>query len=366
MEGEKISSSQFFILIVFFELGTAIVLPIGFASQKDVWLSILIASIGGCFLFMINEYLSRQYPQLPLSGYAQIILGKHIGRLLSFLYILFFIYIASRDLREAGELMTTSAYSETPLIVIELLLILVITYGLYKGIEVLARTAELSILIYIVITLVGNSAIIFGGYIKIENLFPILEKGWTPVMKTAYPNIVMFPFGEMICFTTILPNLKNREFGKMIGLSALILVTIIIGYVHALSISVLSEPFYSRSLFPLLDVMRRVQIGEFLERLDILPMLTLVICDFYKISIYCFAAVTVASDIFKFQNKHKMIIPVVALTLYTSLVEASNISEHFKEGELDLKFILPIFCFIFPVLLLLVHLIRKKGNGLTF
>jgi len=150
MEKEKISMGQLFSLIFLFEMGTALVIPVGFVSQKDVWLSVILASFGGMILFLLYHYLSLQYPGLPLSGYAQKILGKPIGWIVSFLYILFFIYNGSRDLREAGDLLTTSFYHKTPLLVIVALLILVIIYALSMGIEVLARTAELYFLIIIV------------------------------------------------------------------------------------------------------------------------------------------------------------------------------------------------------------------------
>ncbi|GAA3314979.1 hypothetical protein GCM10020331_008880 [Ectobacillus funiculus] len=66
---ERISARQLFALILLFEFGTALVIPIGFAAQQSVWLSILLALIGGILLFLVYDY--RQYPELPFSGYTQ-------------------------------------------------------------------------------------------------------------------------------------------------------------------------------------------------------------------------------------------------------------------------------------------------------
>ncbi len=65
--------------------------------------------------------------------------------------LLFFIYIAARDLRDAGDLLITSVYDRTPLFAINALMIVAVVYVLHKGIEVLARTGEIYLVILIVL-----------------------------------------------------------------------------------------------------------------------------------------------------------------------------------------------------------------------
>ncbi|WP_051633545.1 GerAB/ArcD/ProY family transporter [Bacillus sp. UNC41MFS5] len=303
MEKEKISNGQLFTIIFLFEMGTAIVLPVGLVSHRAVWLSIILASIGGILLYLLYHYLSSEYPDLSLSGYAQKILGKYIGWFVSFIYIIFFIYFCSRDLRETGDLLTSSVYSETPFLVIVTLLIIVVIYALNKGIEVLARTAEIYFLVLIIFGFFVYLFIIVSGIVKVENLVPLLEEGWKPIIENAYPAILMFPFGEMICFASIFPNLNNLKSGRKTGISALTLSTIVLAFTHAIEISVLGESRYGRSAFPLLLTIQKIELGDFLQRLDMLAVLALIVCVFFKISIYCTAIVIMVSDIFKVQNK---------------------------------------------------------------
>ncbi|MBT2738873.1 GerAB/ArcD/ProY family transporter [Bacillus sp. ISL-7] len=364
MEIEKISSGQFFILIFLFEMGTALVLPIGFSSHKDVWLSILIASVGGILLFLLYDYLFREYPNFLLSGYVRKILGRNLGWIVSLLYAILFIYTASRDLRETGGLLVSSVYNQTPLMVIETMLIIVIIYALYKGLEVLARTAEIYFVVLICFGLLGSTSVLLSGIVNISNFQPILENGWKPVLKSAYPNILMFPFGEIFCFSTIFPNLNKTQSGRKVGVAALTVSTLILSFIHALEISVLGETSYSTSAFPLLRMIQKAHIGELLERLDIFAIIALIICVFFKISIYLLAAINIISDIFNVENKQKLTVPIAFIALLSSLIMASNISEHFKEGEWVIKFLLPIFFVAIPVLLVVVHWIRKRLNSL--
>lgn len=260
---EKISSRQLFILIFLFEMGTALVLPIGFSSQKDVWLSILIASVGGILLFLLYDYLFREYPNLLLSRYARKILGRNLGWIVSLLYAILFIYIASRDLRETGDLLVSSVYNQTPLMVIETMLIIVIIYALYKGIEVLARTAEIFFLVLLFLGLIGIISVILSGIVNLGNFQPILENGWKPVLRSAYPNILIFPFGEIFCFSTIFPNLNKTQSGRKVGITALAFSILILTLIHALEISVLGENKYSTTPFPLLMLYKKPTLGKF-------------------------------------------------------------------------------------------------------
>ncbi|WP_134698686.1 GerAB/ArcD/ProY family transporter [Ammoniphilus sp. YIM 78166] len=359
MDKERISPGQFFSLIFLFEIGTAVVLPIGFAARQTVWLSILLALIGGILLFLVYDYLYRQYPELPLSEYAQRILGKYMGWTLSLTYIPVFIYIAARDLREAGDLLVTASYDQTPILAIMALMILTVVYVLHKGVEVLARMAEIYLIMLIGIGVLGNIFILLSGIFEVKNLLPVLGDGWKPILEAAYPEIYIFPFGEMICFTMILPFLNQPHRGRKTGIKALMASGIILSFTHAMEIAVLGEDMYNRSAFPLFVAISEVNIMDFLQRLDAIVIITLIIGVFFKLSIYCYAALIVASSLFNV-DKQKLLWPIAICVLISSLMISSNLAEHFAEGKPILHIILPIFSTGIPLLLLMVHLIRKR------
>lgn len=126
MEKTKISTEQLFALMVLFEIGSAVVVGLGMQAKQDAWLAILLGMISGLILFLVYSYLFDQYPKLPLTSYLEKILGRYLGRVLAFIYILYFIYIASRVLRDFGELIVTTTLKGTPLIVVNLLIVFVI------------------------------------------------------------------------------------------------------------------------------------------------------------------------------------------------------------------------------------------------
>ncbi|MGM0921434.1 MAG: GerAB/ArcD/ProY family transporter [Bacillota bacterium] len=361
MEKVKISPFQLSSLIILFELGSAVVVAVGVNAKQDAWIAILIGMLGGMVLFCIYHYLFRQYPDLPLTGYIPKVFGKIIGYPVAVLYILYFIYIASRVLRDLGSLLVISTLTQTPLLVINLLVILIIAYANYLGIEPLARAGEIFFYIFIFFLISSNIFIFASGLVEPKNLLPLLEEGWKPVLKTAFPLTFTFPFGEVIVFTMLLPYLNRPDSNLKTGLFSILVCGFILSYISAIDIAVLGPQMVKTSIFPLLETVSKVTIGDFLQRLDALVISILVIGCFVKISIFTYAAVIGTADLFK-KRKHPAIVSIICLlTLAASLLNAENIQEHIYIG---LK-IVPVYLHLplqtgIPLLLFIVVLIRKK------
>lgn len=211
MEKAKIKGSQLFILVVLFEMGSAILIVPGVSAKQDAWIAILLGLACGLLLFLIYYQLYSYYPELPLTSYVQKITGKWMGRGIGLLYIIYFMYFATRVLRDFGELLTTTIYFNTPLIVINSLMMLTIIYGVHKGIEVIARVGELFFGVIYFMALAGFVFILFSGILHLENLQPMFEYGWKPVFITFLQETNLRPFGEMIVFTMLLPYLNEKK-----------------------------------------------------------------------------------------------------------------------------------------------------------
>ncbi len=178
LEPIKINARQLFVLIILFEHGSAIVIPLGVSAKQDVWIAILLGLALGLLVFSVYGCLFRCYPDQPLVGYIQHIVGAPLGKLLGIIYVTYFLYIAARVLRDFGELLLTFAYPETPLFVLNAIMALVVMYGAYKGLEVLARTGELFLTVLYVMALAGFVLVFVSGVMDLSQLEPVLEEGW--------------------------------------------------------------------------------------------------------------------------------------------------------------------------------------------
>ncbi|MFB9759647.1 GerAB/ArcD/ProY family transporter [Ectobacillus funiculus] len=360
MEKAKISAIQLFAMMFLFELGSALVVSYGITAKKDAWIATLLGLCGEIVLFFIYYFLFLQYPNLPLTGYARKILGKYVGWIIGLLYVLFLLYDAARDLRDFGDLLLTSTLRKTPLLAINILMVLAICYVLYLGIEVLARTAEVFIVILLFIGFTGNVLIFVSGNIVPHNLQPFLKNGWKPILTTAFPLLTFFPFGEIIAFTMLFPYLNRPELAKKVGLFALFSSGISLAWTTSLNIAVLSVEVVERSTFPLLSSIAKVNLMEFLQRLDALVVLTLLILMFFKISILFYSAVIGMVDLFNLKNHQQILLPAGIILIFLSIAIASNFAEHIEEGQKPTQyFFFPPIMVIIPLVMLFVSMIQN-------
>jgi spore germination protein KB len=367
MEKAKISAIQLFALMFIFDLGTALIVSYGVTAGKDDWLSILLGMSGGILLFFIYYAVYRQYPDLPLTSYIRKVFGKYLGWIIGLLYCMSFLYIAARNVRDFGDLLSSSTLTETPLLVIHVSFVLVICYVLYHGIEVLGRTAEIFLFVLILLGIIGNFFVLVSGDITFQQIRPPLEHGWEPIITTAFPTITTFPFGEMFAFMMLMPYLNKTKLVKKTWLSALICSGLILSWTAFLNMTVLGVDVMERSTFPTLATIGKVSLFDFIERLDAIVVLTLLLTVFFKAAIFLYSAVIGIVDLFKLKSHQQIILPVGIILIFTSMAIASSFSEHLEEGfDASIKYVHIPFFFIIPFLMLIISLIKnymKKRTG---
>ncbi|TYP76529.1 GerAB/ArcD/ProY family transporter [Paenibacillus methanolicus] len=362
-----ISPTQLFAMIILFELGTALVLPIGLSSAQNSWLSILLALPGGILVYLLFTYFNKQYPSMILSGYIRQIVGSYLGWPLALFYAVYFIYISGRNLREVGDLLITTSYDQTPIVIVHAAIMGTSMYMIYKGIQVLFRLGEIYLVFILVLGLLSNLAVALSGAIEIRNLLPVWGEGIGVTLRSAYPNIFLFPFAELIAFSAFLPYLAQRQYARRIGILAILVSTVMLSITHAMEISVIGEDMYSRATFPLFTAITTVEVAEFVERLDALVILALIIGVFFKMTVYAYAATAIAADIFKAAEPNRLAVPIGVSVFFVSMMSAWSFPEHGLEGAKSFLTVQPIFLVYIPILLLLVHLMKKRfgHRGIT-
>ncbi|KKI90068.1 hypothetical protein WQ54_23420 [Bacillus sp. SA1-12] len=362
MVQKKIQPIQLFVVMVLFELGSAVVVGLGLEAKQDAWLAILIGMIGGLILFFLYTYLYMQFSTLPFTNYLEKIVGKMIGRFLAIVYICLFLYIAARVLRDFCDLLLTTILYETPVFAVASLMMFAICIGCYLGFEVIVRTAEI---FFPWVMLFGFMFILFtfiSGLPKFENLQPVLEAGLKPVFHAAFPTIVTFPFGETIVFTIFFPYLNQQKQGIMAGYLALIFSGILLTIITTIMISVLGPFLASISTFPLLQSAGKVNIGEVFQRLDPIALILLIIGGFFKITVFFYGAIEGISSLVKKPNLKKISIPLMGLAvIIMAIFMAENYVEHIYIGiEIVPKiYFIPLFIVI-PFLLVIIVIIKKR------
>src|SRR5262245_59853712 len=114
MQGRlQIKPTQLFCSIVLIHFGSALLLDAARDAGKGAWITLLMGMVAGMVIYCIYIGLFHYYPDLPLTSYVQKIWGPYIGWTVGLLYVVYFIHLAGRVLRDFTELVSITSYPNT-------------------------------------------------------------------------------------------------------------------------------------------------------------------------------------------------------------------------------------------------------------
>jgi spore germination protein KB len=355
LEKAKISPRQLLILVLMFEIVSAIISGFGAEAKQDAWITAILGMLGGICLFLIYHRLSLFYPDLPLTEYAKKILGPVVGRIVALLYVVYFLFNGSFVVRDFASMAVSFVFTQTPFLVIIALMLLSVLYVIGKGIEVLSRTAELFFSVLLLVTVTGLTSILTSGNVNLQNLRPLLEEGWLTVLRQSIPSTVVFPFGEIIVFLMLFPYVNKPQQVKKTVITGLLISGCFIAFVTILNVSVLGADLYTRTQYPLLTTSELIEGRALLERLDVLFLVTAIVGGFFRIGIYLYATLIGAATLFGIPSYRKLMIPVTMVMFICSIAMAGNYVEFIYTGLRVVRFYVQIpMLFIIPLILLVM------------
>lgn len=361
---ENLGPLHLFAWIVLFELGSAVVIPIGMDAKQGAWIVILIGClVGVAVMGAVYGSLYRMFPNMPLTGYASRIAGKIPGWVVGFAYVLYFLYIAGRNTRDFGDLLAAASYDVTPIFAINVCIVFAVGYVLSLGIEVFGRTAFVFFMFTGAIFLLILVLVLFSDMADARRMLPVLPDGWKPIWKALYPTNITFPFGEMIAMTMFFPHIDKKWKPIRVSMAAMALSAILLCIAVFVNISVLGIEIAGRATFPLFTSLSRLRLAEFVQRMDAVVLLLLIISSFFKIGTFMLAAVLASRDLFRTENYKTLIFPVGLVVVFSSILMAGSLTEHLQEGLKVVPYYLHLpFQFAIPIALLLLGWLRRRGG----
>ncbi|MFC3886212.1 GerAB/ArcD/ProY family transporter [Bacillus songklensis] len=360
---EYISYTQLFILIHFFEIGSTVVVGVGDEAKQDAWIAVLLASFIGVGLMFVYVKILTLSSQSSLYHAFSSLMGTKISNCVIFIYMLYFIYIAARVLRDFTELVNTAIYPHTPIEFVAILFVITVMYYLYHGLEVSARSLFVfmpyiaSFLFLIVVFLWMN------GSIDMNKIRPIFFNGPKPILAAVYPELMTFPYGETVVFLCLMSYIQQKGKLLIVNAAAVIVSGIVLSFFTFIKLAVLGVNHSSKASFPLLSAIRTISIAHFLERLDALGVFVMLIGIFIKVLLFTLAALKGMEAISSIPYRF-FILPFGGILSVLSMIIADNYAEHLQEG---LQFVpyyvhLPLQYGI-PVLLLIGLWTKQKLGG---
>ena len=357
IETEKIVPMQFLFSIACF-IHASSLLSSFFAAitGRDSWLVVLIAFVLSLPILWVYIRLIEDFPGKNLLEMFDLVYGPIAGKIISAIYLWFFLTLASLNLRDLGDFVKQTIMVRTPTVVLFGACAIVCALAIRGGLQVVTRYSATFTVISVFIVILATFFTM--GLMKAENFLPMFDLPLKNYVQGT--NIVLtIPFGELVVFLMISSNVsgpvkkvKKYLFGGFVlgGLVMLIVVardTAVLGNIMS---------FFA---LPAFETLRMVTLSQALSRMEILFAFILIILLFFKISLLYYISVLSTAQLFKFKSYQPLVLIFgVFITAYAFALYPTT-TEHIASGQETVPLIWIPLEFLIPLVTLIVGKIRK-------
>lgn len=360
LERGRICKRELLFSVFCFMLGTAV--RSGFVisiTRNDSWVIAFTGLVMSLLLVSLYAALGRRFPGKSLVEMSDPIFGRMLGKVVSILYLFFFLSLAALNTRDLGNFVTGYMMPETPAAAITLPFILVCAYAVSRGIESFMRLSTLFCIMTIAAIFIN-----FGLMLK-DVQFDFLKPFFRlPLMKyvQATLTVTAIPLGEILAFTMITPMLGGRQgAGKTLALgllfSAVSMAVLMIREVITLG------PLVSVVTIPSFESVRYISVAGILTRMESLYAVILLILFLFKVVILLYAFVLGLAQLLGMTDYRHIILLSAALVYFYSMIVFQSDMENSAWGATTAPFFSLSYEFALPAVSLLTAFLRRKRSS---
>ncbi|MBT2658468.1 GerAB/ArcD/ProY family transporter [Bacillus sp. ISL-18] len=355
----QITKIQLFMLIMLFEVGSTTLFALGIGAKQDAWLVVILAFFISTGLIWVYTQFPRICPKQDFSEILNSAVGRKLAIPLLFIYGAYFFDSASYNFYEFGALIKMTALPMTPIFVILYFFMLVSIYILSLGFEVLARTGEILLPVFIIFMVSIYIFTMFSGEFDINELLPILGNGMKPLLGKTLFDVVFFPFGELVVFIVFWHFVSEQEVIRKITFLAVSFSTFLIIFSLIIMLAFLGPDLTANTEIPLLETILSINIANFFTNLDLLAVLIMFIGGFFKMSLHFYAGVLALIWIFKIKDIRRAILILGLMFPIFSNMRFENMAYHRWLGFEVHPYVMAMIN-LMSILLLIVIFLKKK------
>ncbi|MGG4092426.1 GerAB/ArcD/ProY family transporter [Paenibacillus lautus] len=358
IKNKDIAARQFFILAFGLTIGTSIlVTPSGLAhtAREDAWMASLFSIFINLLMVVLYIAIARVYPGQTIFEIHEKVLGKLLGKILSLLYLFYFLILTGTLLGNLGFFLSSEMMPETPIEAIQILFLIAAVMCARMGIIILARVGELMFpwIIFLLMVLVLSLI----PQIDWNHIKPMLEEGWMPVAKAGFHASM---FQELIVLMVFLPLVKGEKKGERALMGGAAAGGFVLSMTVLLSVLILGIEQTENSTFPAFALAKTINLGNFFQRVEGILITLWILTFFIKISLLYLSILQGIKTVFGLKEQNPLIYPlsvlfiIVAWNTYINTVYVADIIQNVWSSYALLHLL------VIPMGLYLIGLTRTK------
>lgn len=359
----KITNHQLFTFTALSTLGGSILVissTMATVAKQDAWISVLVNTVYGSLIIGVFCYLGSQYPGLTLIGIIKKLFGKWVGWIIAAAYV-FFIFKTAMDIPWFIGSFGARAMPETPPIVINLLFMAALVIAVIYGLEAFARASE--IFYFFVTALFIISIILVVPNAKIQYIQPVIEKGFSPILKSSVflAGFISFPVVTMLMiypkYAIDIKKGRGALYKGFLWANAVVFVTILV------SILVLGSVVVSKSSFPTVVLAEEIRIGTVLTRLEYIISIMWTVSEFAIGILYFYCTITGLAELLGIKDYKKIAFPIALIVLmYADIAWPNSIEQANWFVEVWTPHVI-VFGAILPLIMLIICLVKNTDTS---
>lgn len=356
----RITDGMFSAMIMTLVYAKAVGLTQGIMAREiygDIWLATMISSAKGLAVMLLTVMTVKRAPDRNMMELADLLLGKWAGKAVGLIIFVFFT-------GAFGAVMITFVYHlmdyflpQAPTWLFFLVGLTVCLYGVYKGLEVIARTALLGIL-----AMVAFNILLLLGSIQqmdVKELLPMFQNGVWKAIWASRHNDADWGLSTVMA-ALLLPLVKSPKSWSRAAAGGILCGGAIVALWPLLEVSVLSPEMTAQYIVSCMQMARSAEIGVFMHRYEMIMVAMFIIPLYVQMMLCLYCAAMAISHTFGMKKLQNMFIPAALVLGGVSYYIVDN---HFRAVRFLEKIwpyvALPII-YGLPLLMLALSFVRRK------
>jgi spore germination protein KB len=308
-----IAPRQFMILTFGLTVGTSIlVTPAGLASvaREDAWIGSLVGYLINLGMAGLYIGLVKMFPGQSLFDMFRLAFGKWPGKLVTMLYLFYFLILAGTLLGNLGFFLTSEVLPDTPIDIVQILFLVACVMCAKMGLVVLARLGELMmpwILFFFLVLILALLPQVEWDYIS-----PILEGGAGPILQAGLHSSM---FQELIVMLVFVPELTDDRKWKQAYIAGMSFGHLLLLTVVLFSVLILGIEQSANSTFPAFALAKTINLGNFLQRVEGILIALWIITFFLKTMLLIFSMLKGTQSLLGLKSSSYIVYPLAVLLL---------------------------------------------------
>lgn len=232
------------------------------AAGQHAYISVLLGMLVCLLALRLISTVLKRFSDRNL---AQALTGRFpvFGRVLLALYLLFFLFIAARDIRIVADFTNSVLLNRTPILILGLMITATAVYISQGGIRAFLGISEIYVpILYIIM---GGVCLVLLRNIHLKYMMPYFSFDWLGIAKGAW---YVIPYlGEIIVLPLVISGKFYKSSASYGGLAlggGMLLFTLLLTQL------VMGVPLTGKLIHPGYEMVRQMQVTDFMDRFDLI------------------------------------------------------------------------------------------------